>query len=166
MCTDGELRGRFLCTRASGATAALQDLYRQVDADVARLGAACRGCGDCCRFDVADHRLLVTTAELALLTERPPPNRRGPGEGRCPYQVAERCTARRRRPLGCRVFFCDPRFAGPARDLYEHYHGAIQRLHGEFRLAYRYVELTAALAAVSFAPATCSGEQNPPAVCD
>src|SRR4029078_813190 len=35
----------------------------------------------------------------------------------CPFQVNGLCTARERRPLGCRVYYCDPRYAGVGEDL-------------------------------------------------
>jgi len=65
---------------------------------------------------------------------------------RCPYQARGKCTAYDRRPLGCRVYFCQPGAAGWYANLYEEYHQRVGALHGVFEAPYRYVELTAGLA--------------------
>jgi Fe-S-cluster containining protein len=39
----------------------------------------------------------------------------------CPYLHDNRCTAREARPLGCRVFFCDPAWRGKGEDLTERF---------------------------------------------
>jgi len=115
-------------------------------------GDPCRACGRCCHFDQMDHRLYVSTGELALLAALAPACR--PRRGRCPYQVDERCTARPRRPLGCRAFFCQVR-PGDDPDRYERPHGQVRRLHERHGVPYRYVELTDAL--VELAPAPPAG---------
>jgi len=133
-------RGR----RSAAFLSDLAEILRDADAAVAAEGPACRACGECCHFNGFGHRLYVSTGELALLSASRP--RRPCRPGRCPYQVAARCTARRRRGLGCRVFFCDPAWQERSGALYERFHGRIQRLHGRARVPYHYVELTAALA--------------------
>ncbi len=80
-----------------------------------------------------------------MLTEVPPGD---PGRclrGRCPYQIGPRCTARQRRPLGCRVFFCRQEQTRRARELYEQYHQEIRILHQRRCVPYAYAELTHAL---------------------
>ncbi|MHC4985451.1 MAG: hypothetical protein ACYTFO_04770, partial [Planctomycetota bacterium] len=123
---------------------AITEAYRAVDAEIARLGFTCMGGGTCCRFDIADHRLFVTTAELAyLLAEGPAPQPARPQ--RCPYQVGPRCTARAARPLGCRVYFCSPRASQAINALYDRFHALISCLHNELDIDYQYVELGEAL---------------------
>ena len=123
---------------------ALAGLYTQVDTAIAALNAPCRACGHCCRFDLADHRLYASTGELALLSTVAPP---GPATVlRCPWQSQDRCTARARRTLGCRVFFCQNDFAATGNSLYETFHTAIGDLHHHYGVEYHYVEMTAALA--------------------
>ncbi len=69
-----------------------------------------------------------------------------PAPLRCPYQIAGACTARDRRPMGCRVHFCRPPSEQWCEQIYERYHHAIRTLHETHDIPYRYVELTAALA--------------------
>jgi hypothetical protein len=55
------------------------------------------------------------------------------------------CTARERRPLGCRVYFCDPKFvdAGPA--ISEQYVAAFKQLHNQTGIPWEYRPLHAFL---------------------
>lgn len=124
----------------------LRVIYAHVDAEPDQSPRPCMACGACCRFATAGHRLLVSSAELALLTESPPA---GPAREslRCAYQRDDLCTAGPRRPLGCRVYFCTADDAGIGLR-YETHHRRIRHLHEERRLRYVYVELTAALNAL------------------
>ena len=122
--------------------AGLEEIYRRADAGSA--ASSCLGGGGCCRFDLAGHRLYVSIGELALLT-RQPPGRREPAPLRCPYQDGPRCTARARRPLGCRVFFCRRKEGGAPARTYEDCHALIRRLHDRYGAHYAYLELTGAL---------------------
>lgn len=133
------------CRADATAIRELRGLYRRADAAVAATGAACLGGGACCKFDLAAHRLFVTTAELALLSMRPPPRLERCGRRRCPYQRGPRCTARRRRPLGCRTYFCDASRAETLRKIHETFHGEVRRLHRRRGIPYVYLELTAAI---------------------
>jgi len=144
-----DLRGDVIRARSDARfIAGLRETYRQVDLDVGRQNTSCRACGDCCRFDRTDHRLYVSTGELALLTAAAPAGPRSVQPLHCPYQDADRCRARDRRPLGCRVFFCDEDLQAWSRDSYERFHRLIRRLHDEARLPYAYIEMTAGAAEV------------------
>jgi hypothetical protein len=92
-------------------------LYRELDQEIANHHPVCELSGRCCRFKDYDHTLFLSTPEAALLLADAPPPVRPLDEGEtCPWQDARgRCGARQARPLGCRVFFCDPGFtsAGP-----------------------------------------------------
>jgi Fe-S-cluster containining protein len=130
----------------AGALAALRRILREADDRAEQAGLPCRACGACCHFEEFGHRLYVTAGELAVLAAQPAPQ---PGRaGRCPYQLDSRCQARDRRPLGCRVFFCDADRPDATRRLYERLHRRIRSLHERRRLPYAYVELTAGLAEV------------------
>jgi len=122
----------------------LRDIYARLEAEIDDAGVDCHACGRCCYFESIDHRLFVSTGELALLVSEPP----GPGYMplplRCRYQVGPQCTARDRRPLGCRVFFCSQ--GAWCAETYEKHHRDIRAAHDERRLPYRYVELTATIA--------------------
>jgi len=88
----------------------LRILYREIDAEIARLAPVCVLSGRCCRFREHDHTLFITSAEAAvLIADAPAPTRPLDHGATCPWQDdAGRCTAREARPVGCRVYFCDP----------------------------------------------------------
>lgn len=152
---------------------ALQHLYAQLDADIAARKPICNTSGRCCNFEVWGHRLYVSTLELAffrhVITLRQtnalasranvqyPPAKAAvtfplplhqengilsPG---CPWQIANLCTAREARPLGCRIYFCDSTAQSWQQERYEHYHQKIIALHGQFHLPYHYLEWRSAL---------------------
>jgi len=135
-----------LCGADEELLACLREVYARLEADIDSADLECRACGHCCLFDRADHTLFVSTGELALLASQPVRPGCTPRPLRCAYQVDSRCTARDRRPLGCRVFFCSqdrrPRYP----ETYETLHRAVRAAHQRRKLPYRYVELTAALA--------------------
>jgi len=125
---------------------ALAGLYARLDDEIAAAGATCDACGLCCDFQRAGHRLYASTMELALLWSVRPAGADPPPSLQCPYQVEGACTARSRRPLGCRVHFCRPPSEQWCEQVYERYHRDIGALHERHDIPYRYVELTAALA--------------------
>ena len=96
-------------------------LYRDLDAAVAAAGPVCQLSGRCCRFQEYGHTLFLSAAEaLLLVADAPqPPGALDDGQT-CPWQDhLGRCTARQARPLGCRVYFCDPSFQDAAPELSE-----------------------------------------------
>jgi Fe-S-cluster containining protein len=120
----------------------IQRAYDQVDGRISELGLRCLGGGACCKFDLAGHRLYLSTGELALLTQQA----RRVGQCRplrCPYQVGPRCLAREVRPLGCRVFFCGRSKTSLLSSIYEESHRRIRQLHENHCLPYSYVEIAA-----------------------
>ena len=139
------------CLERPGLLDALRDVYRDADARIARGGVMCLGGGACCRFDLCSHRLYVSTAELALLTVEAPTRPERSARGRCAYQGGPRCTARQRRPLGCRTFFCRPSSHPDLEGAYEEFHRLIRQLHEQFGVLYVYRELTSALEELSSA---------------
>jgi len=108
-------------------------------------GGRCLGGGACCKFDLTGRLVYVTTAELAFLLAAAPADPARALRRRCPYQIGPRCTARPRRPLGCRTFFCDPVLADASGEVYERAHRRLRALHERLSLPYRYEELTGAL---------------------
>ncbi len=135
--------------------------YDDVDAAIATHAPICRNRGDCCKFDVFGHKLYITAIELAYFLHgmRMPhhspddaANRQSPtvnlpsSIGRtCPYHVAGRCLARRHRPLGCRIFFCDPDTRGWQEPEYERRLGELKRIGDDLAVDYRYVEWLSAI---------------------
>lgn len=99
----------------------LRAIYAQLDAAVAERSPTCRISGRCCRFREYGHTLFLSAPEFDyLLAEAPPPCRPLDDGETCPWQdAAGRCTAREGRPLGCRVYFCDPAYQDAAPGLSE-----------------------------------------------
>ena len=145
-CPTGLSEAVAECRRQEAVASALAELYARIDEESAAAGATCLGGGVCCKIDLTGQRLYLTTVELALLARTRPARGLRAGAGRCAYQVGPRCTARDRRPLGCRAFFCRPQLRDWSGRTYERYHRHICRLHERYHLPYAYVELTAALA--------------------
>ena len=135
---------------AAGFRDALRELYRALDADVARLGPVCALSGRCCRFEEYGHTLFLSAPEAALLlADAPPPSRPLDHGETCPWQdAAGRCTAREARPLGCRVYYCDPSFEGHAPELTETYIARLKRLVDAHGLPWDYAPLHRHLARV------------------
>ena len=134
------------CLAVSPFLGEIEELYAEVDAEVACRDVRCMGGGPCCKFDLTGRWVYLSAGELAVLCRRPPPRPAQSLRSRCAYQVGPRCTARRRRPLGCRVFFCDVQTAEFCAELYEKSHARLRRLHEEYSLTYVYAGLTAGLA--------------------
>jgi hypothetical protein len=122
---------------------ALRELYDQLDAAVARLKPVCRISGRCCRFREYGHTLFLSDPEVAyLLSEAPPPVRPLDDGQTCPWQdVHGRCTAREARPLGCRVYFCDPAFEDAAPALSEQFIARLKALTEHYGLPWNYAPL-------------------------
>lgn len=122
---------------------ALRGLYADLDEAVAGLGPVCLLSGRCCRFAEYGHTLFVSAPEVAMLLADAPPPARALDDGEsCPWQDAlGRCTAREARPLGCRVYFCDPTYQPQAPELSEEFIGRLKRLTERFDLPWDYAPL-------------------------
>jgi Fe-S-cluster containining protein len=94
-------------------------IYAEVDAEIAAASPRCDRSGACCRFGSYGHRLYATRAEAIVFALRQAPPSGAITDDVCPYQVDGLCTAREGRPLGCRVFFCDPGWKGKGEALTE-----------------------------------------------
>lgn len=128
---------------SDGFRASLKILYTELDDAVSRLGPVCELSGRCCRFAEYDHTLFLSEPEAALLLDEAPSPTRALDDGEtCPWQdLAGRCTARGARPLGCRVYFCDPTYADRAPALSEEFLGRLKRLVEQHQLAWNYAPL-------------------------
>jgi hypothetical protein len=86
------------------------EVYAQADAAVAAAGPRCEASGRCCHFTEYGHTLFISRFEAEILLESAPSySTPVPSDG-CPFQVEGLCTARDSRPLGCRIYFCDPAY--------------------------------------------------------
>lgn len=127
---------------------AVAEIYQWVDEQIRQAAPRCEISGRCCRFREYGHRLYITRteAEKLLLTPRPAEVawaefRREQVLNRCPYQVAGRCTARENRPLGCRIYFCDPEFDEAACELTEAALQKLKQVHDQYQQPWEYRDL-------------------------
>jgi hypothetical protein len=127
---------------AAGLHAELRTLYAELDAEVARLGPVCQLSGRCCRFREYGHTLFVSQPEIQfLLAEAPAPQRALDHGATCPWQdLHGHCTARQGRPMGCRVYFCDPTYHA-APELSERYLTRLKQLAQRHGLPWNYAPL-------------------------
>ncbi|MDP7032856.1 MAG: hypothetical protein QF752_00030 [Planctomycetota bacterium] len=124
----------------------LEALYGQLAAEMEALNPICESSGRCCRFREYGHRLYLTDLELHYFEYREGPVRVADGgprqrrleEGICPFQEERLCTTREGRPLGCRVYYCDPRAEGRIEIWAEEFHGRIRKIHETYGIPYRY----------------------------
>ncbi len=117
----------------------------------------CLASGQCCRFEAFGHRLYATGLEAARCVQLCAAEGRPIGlaeieaavaGGNCPWQEGRLCLARDGRPVGCRVYFCDPRAAEMVPVLAERAHAEIKAVHDRFGLPYAYGEWRAMLGMV------------------
>ena len=123
--------------------AELRALYGELDAEVARLAPICLISGRCCRFREYGHTLFVSAPEVQyLLSRASEPTRPLDAGETCPWQDDRgRCTAREARPLGCRVYFCDPAYQDAAPPLSERFIARLKRLAERHGLPWNYAPL-------------------------
>lgn len=128
----------------------MRAFYESLDAAVDAHRPTCWNKAACCKFGEFGHRLYVTSVEVAffvggLRNDWQPPT----DEDRCPYQVDGLCTARAHRPMGCRVFFCDPASSHWQGDEYERCLARLKAICSDHGVEYHYVEWLSALRALS-----------------
>ena len=116
-------------------------LYRQVDAEVAAAGPVCVASGRCCRFKEYGHTLFLSNLEADVLLESAPPYQLPVTPDFCPFQQERLCTARESRPLGCRIYFCDPTYQETGRNLSEKYLHKLKELAREHGAQWQYAPL-------------------------
>lgn len=129
--------------------AAMQAFYEDADRRIAEQSPVCWNKGECCRFGEFGHRLYVTALEVVyyLATAR---GCKVPTvtEDACPHARDGKCGVRHRRPLGCRVFYCDPaaqHWQGP---FTEEMLARLRRMHDELAVPYFYADWLSVLRAL------------------
>lgn len=148
---------------------AIQHVYDQLDKQVAAKQPVCEQSGRCCKFDSYGHRLYVTGLEIArFLTQAklgdlprddaacgsrathalalPVLSQDPVALDGCVFQVQGLCEAHAIRPLGCRIYFCQPGTEHWQQDIYESHMATLRALHTQHDLPYRYMEWRAGLA--------------------
>lgn len=134
--------------------AEVRGLYAEIQGEIDRKRPLCVMSGRCCRFEEYGHRMFVTTAELGafmaeLGEELGDVERNGP-QGGCVFQTGKICRVHRIRPMGCRVFFCDPGAQEWQKEVYERYHARLKEIHERLEIPYCYVEWRAACGAMGW----------------
>jgi hypothetical protein len=117
------------------------ELYAEVDAAVAAAGPVCVASGRCCRFKEYGHTLFVSNLEADILLASAPPFERPVSGDFCPFQKGNLCTAREPRPLGCRVYYCDPAYQETGSRISEVYLRRLKRLADEHGAGWQYAPL-------------------------
>lgn len=145
---------------------AVRDVYARLQHEIDVRKPICSTSGRCCRFEKFDHRLYVTTLELAAFVQQmrsmAPLTPSWDGTG-CPYQIDGLCSVHTIRPFGCRVFFCDSTSDDWQHAQYERFHAELKSLHNTLGVRYFYVEWRQALQELGFAPIPNGEPVGPPA---
>jgi Fe-S-cluster containining protein len=116
-------------------------IYAEADAEVRAAGPVCVASGRCCRFAEYGHTLFVSHLEAAVLLAAALPYDRPATAEACPFQKENLCTAREPRPLGCRVYYCDPGYQETGQRISEKYLRRLKDLAGEHGLGWDYAPL-------------------------
>lgn len=116
-------------------------VYAKADEAVAAAGPRCEASGRCCRFAEYGHTLFLSHFEAELLLESAPPYTPPVGREGCPFQVNNLCTARESRPLGCRIYFCDPSYTEIGNRISEDAIAALKRIADDRGVGWRYAPL-------------------------
>jgi Fe-S-cluster containining protein len=117
------------------------ELYRDVDRAVAAAGPVCVASGRCCRFKEWGHVLYLSNLEADVLLADAPAYERPVSPDFCPFQKEKLCTARESRPLGCRVYFCDPNYQEASHEITERFLHRLKVLAQENGVEWRYAPL-------------------------
>jgi Fe-S-cluster containining protein len=116
----------------------LLEIYDDLAVNIAEAAPVCELSGRCCRFKEYGHTLFISRSEAELLLEQGLPENSVIDEASCPFQINGLCTARDRRPLGCRVYYCDPKYAGVGAGLSERYIARLKQLHDATGVRWEY----------------------------
>jgi len=117
------------------------DLYHEVDAEVAAAGPVCVASGRCCRFKEQGHVLYLSSLEADVLLAGAPSYDLPVSADFCPFQKDSLCTAREPRPLGCRVYYCDPTYQETGNRISEKYLNRLKDLAREAGVDWHYAPL-------------------------
>ena len=122
----------------SAAMLELKALYAQLGEELRVLSVRCDLSGLCCDFEKSGHVLMSTDLEVEHARQSAPhPSLEGPANT-CPHFRSGLCGLREGRPLGCRVYFCDPEYADKMQQVSERYHRRVVQIHERHGLSYRY----------------------------
>lgn len=116
-------------------------MYEEVDQEVAQAGPVCESSGKCCRFREYGHVLYLTSLEAQVLLASAPAFTRPVSKDYCPFQIENLCTARAPRPLGCRIYYCDPAYQDKSHKIMEKYLARLKSIAQSRKLEWLYAPL-------------------------
>jgi Fe-S-cluster containining protein len=116
-------------------------VYHEVDAVIAAAKPRCDASGRCCRFMEYGHTLFLTAFEAEILLESAAEYHRPVTRDGCPFQIEGKCTARQTRPLGCRIYFCDPEFQDQQGPITEHALAQLKKIAEDEQTGWHYAPL-------------------------
>ena len=116
-------------------------LYEEVDAEIRAAGPVCVASGRCCRFKEYGHVLFLSKLEADVLLAQAPPYQQPVSADFCPFQKENLCTAREPRPLGCRIYYCDPGYQETMHRLTEQYLARLKELARAHDIGWHYAPL-------------------------
>lgn len=116
-------------------------VYAEVDAAVAAARPRCEASGRCCRFEEYGHTLFMSQFEADILLETAPDYAKPVSRANCPFQIDSLCTARDERPLGCRIYFCDPTYQDRQNEITESAIKQLKSIADEFDVPWKYAPL-------------------------
>jgi len=126
-------------SRCAEVIDAMRDFYAETDRLIAVHQPQCANRGLCCRFGEFGHRLYVTSLEVAYyLSGHPVPP--VVEDDICPHAYDAACHARDHRPMGCRIFYCDPAAASWQGPLTEERLATLRTLHEKLNVPYIYAD--------------------------
>lgn len=117
------------------------ELYRDVDREVAAAGPVCVASGRCCRFKEYGHTLFLSNLEADVLLESAPQHEQPVTADYCPFQKENLCTAREPRPLGCRIYYCDPSYQETSHQITEKALRRLKELAEKAGVSWQYAPL-------------------------
>ena len=124
----------------------LRKIYQELDKKLALIPQPCTACGACCHFSKSEHRLYVSSLEMAMLLEQHPWPKSAQLEDRCPYQKDGKCSVRLERMIGCRTFFRlhEPQDRNQAEDFYAEALAKIKNIYKSGGISWEYRDLMSA----------------------
>ena len=143
------VRSWFEAADRAEVAMAIEAVQLEIAEAIRNVGPICLASGSCCRFEAHGHRLYASGLEVARCVAICESEGRGITaedvasaleRGGCPWQDGRLCTARAGRPIGCRVYFCDPRAGEVVPRLAEQAHQRIRAIHDEHGIEYVYGE--------------------------
>ncbi len=115
----------------------VRQMYRQLDRKIKSFGNKCDNCKRCCNFQESKLDLFVSNIEFSYFVMNVSESIVPEGNV-CPYLSQSGCSVREFRPIGCRIYFCNPNEGYLQSDIYESSLNDIKKFVGELGLPYGY----------------------------